>query len=118
MAATRHARWGIAALLLTAGAAVAETPSVKLLIGAGEQEARIRLGAPDIARREAGGAMWTYTRSGCALFVFFKASGREGLRVVGANAGPRRRGEAAPAVETCLAEVAAAKRPLAVGIRQ
>jgi hypothetical protein len=112
MPATRHPPWWTAAaLLLLATPAAAETPSVKLLLGAGEQETRIRLGAPDIARQEAGGAMWTYTRPGCALFVFFKASGREGLRVVGANAGPRRRGEAAPAVETCLAAVAAEKRP-------
>jgi hypothetical protein len=103
------AGWAAAAML-AAGPALAETPSVKLLLGAGEAEARIRLGAPDIARREAGGAVWTYTRPNCALFLFFRPSGREGLRVVGANAGPRRRGEAAPSVETCLAAVAADKR--------
>jgi hypothetical protein len=99
----------IATVLLTAAAPRPEAPSVKLLLGAGEAEARIRLGRPDIARREAGGAVWTFTRPSCALLVFFRPAGREGMRVVGANAGPRRRGEAAPAVDSCLAAVAAAK---------
>lgn len=97
----------IAALL--ASPAPSTAPSVKLLLGAGEAEARIRLGQPDIARREAGGAVWTYARPSCALLVFFRPAGREGMRVVGASAGPRRRGEAAPSTDSCLAAVAAAK---------
>jgi hypothetical protein len=84
-------------------------PSVPLLIGAGEAEARIRLGEPDVARRETGGAVWTYARPSCALFVYFRPDGGR-LRVTGAAAGPRRRGEAAPNVESCLAAVAGSKR--------
>lgn len=122
MGANRRARAWTAAALLAASPAAAQaptttpaptpksdTPTVALLIGAGEAEARIRLGHPDIARREARGAVWTYRRPGCALFLYFRRTGSD-LRVVGAAAGPRRRGEAAPAVEACLAEAAADKR--------
>ena len=84
-------------------------PSVPLLLGAGEAEARIRLGEPDVARREAGGAVWTYARPSCALFLYFRPEGGR-MRVTGAAAGPRRRGEAAPAVEACLAAVAGSKK--------
>lgn len=99
----------LVALFLLAAPAAAQTPTVPLLIGAGEAEARIRLGAPDIARREARGAVWTYTRPGCALFLYLRLDAGA-LRVVGAGVGPRRRGEAAPAVDACLAEVAIARR--------
>ena len=99
----------LAAALLTGSSAAAEVATVKLLLGAGEAEARIRLGRPDIARREAGGAVWTYARPSCALLVFFRQEGREGFRVVGASAGPLRRGEAAPSTDSCLAAVAAGK---------
>ena len=97
------------ALCAASPALASGAPTVPLLIGAGEAEARIRLGQPDIARREARGAVWTYTRPGCALFLYLRADAAD-LRVVGAAAGPRRRGEAAPATDACLAEVAAAKR--------
>jgi hypothetical protein len=99
-----------ALLLAVAAPALAEAPTVPLMLGAGETEARIRLGQPDIARREARGAVWTYTRPGCALFVYLRADEAGDFRVVGAAAGPRRRGEAAPATDACLAAVAADKR--------
>lgn len=114
MSAKRAASGVTAALLLLAGATGAaaapqtSAPTLPLLMGAGEAETRIRLGAPDIARREAKGAMWTYRRPGCALFIYFRAEPE--LRVVGASAAPRRRGEPAPATDACLLEVAAQKR--------
>jgi hypothetical protein len=94
----------LAALLLTTPALAAPpAPEVQSLLGRSESALRVRLGEPYVARREDQGAMWTYRLPGCALFVFFRASGREGLRVVGAASGPRRRGEPAPAVDACLA---------------
>ncbi len=77
-------------------------PTLKLLLGASEQEARLRLGEPDVARKEAAAAMWTYRRPACALYLYFKEEGGR-LRVVGAATGPRRRGDAAPGVDACLA---------------
>ena len=74
------------------------------LLGLSEAGVRTRLGEPDVARREDQGAMWTYQRPACALYVYFRAAGREGLRVVGASTGPRLRGEPASGVEACLAE--------------
>lgn len=113
MCANRRA-WSLAAaLLLVAPPAWAQpakqAPTVPLLIGAGEAEAVIRLGRPDIARREAGGAVWTYRRPSCALFLYLRAQGPD-LRVTGAAAGPRRRGQPAPDTNACLAAVAADKR--------
>ncbi len=77
------------------------------LLTASEADVRAKLGEPQIARRETGGAMWTYREEACALFVFFKLQGREGLRVSGAAAGPRRRGEAAVETDACIAAAAA-----------
>ena len=85
------------------GATASQAPRVGALLGASEGDVRAALGEPAVARREDGGAMWTYRLPSCALFVFFRASGREGLRVVGATSGPRRRGDAAPSAEVCLA---------------
>ena len=75
-----------------------------------EAQVRARLGQPQIARREAGGAMWTYATDACALMVFFQVQGREGLRVTGAQANPRQRGQRPPEIETCIAATAAAPR--------
>ena len=74
-----------------------------------EAQARARLGAPDIARSEGFGAMWTYRLPDCALFVFFRSAAGQPLRVSGASAGPRRRGQTPPSVETCIAEARAGK---------
>ena len=82
---------------------VGEPLTLKALLEMDEGAVRARLGEPDVARREDGGAMWTYRLPGCALYVFFRTAGREGLRVVGASTGPRRHGEAAPDVDACLA---------------
>jgi hypothetical protein len=82
---------------------VGEPLTLKALLERGEGDVRARLGEPDVARREDGGAMWTYRLPGCALYVFFRTAGREGLRVVGASTGPRRQGEVAPEVDACLA---------------
>ena len=71
--------------------------------GLSEAQVRSRFGEPQIARREAGGAMWTYAGDACALFVFFETQGREGLRVSGAAAGPRERNRPNPDVEACIA---------------
>jgi hypothetical protein len=107
------ALWLLAATVLpmaAPGVVLAQTSSpagqaggVGALLGASENDVRAALGEPAVARREDGGAMWTYRLPACALFVFFRASGREGLRVVGATSGPRRRGDAAPSAEVCLA---------------
>ena len=80
-----------------------EQPRLDTLLGASETGVRAALGEPDVARREDGGALWTYRLPACALFVYFRAAGREGLRVVGTASGPRRRGDAAPTAEACLA---------------
>ncbi len=77
--------------------------TLQMLLDRPEADVRARLGEPDVARREDGGALWTYRMPACALFVYFRTAGREGLRVVGAATGPRRRGEVAPEVDACLA---------------
>ena len=88
----------------SAGAQDAADPvTLQALLERPEADVRARLGEPDIARREDGGAMWTYRLPACALYVYFRTAVREGLRVVGAATGPRRRGEAAPGVDACLA---------------
>ena len=80
-----------------------EAVTLKALLDRGEGDVRAKLGEPDVARREDGGALWTYRLPRCALYVFFRTAGREGLRVVGASTGPRRHGEVAPEVDACLA---------------
>lgn len=84
-------------------------PPVSLL-NHSEAQVKARLGTPEVARREAGGALWTYATEACALMVFFQSQGREGLRVTGAQAGPRQRGQRAPEVEACIAATAANPR--------
>ena len=109
----RHVPLGLAllapAFLLGAGAAHAAAPSRPAAPAAATPplqaqtpaQVRARLGEPAVASGEGKGAMWTYRLEGCALMVFFKDEGR-GLRVSGVTASARRRGEAAPTVETCL----------------
>ena len=86
-------------------------PGAEMTLGAlrdrSEAEVRAKLGEPAVARREDGGAMWTYRLPACALYVYFRTAGREGLRVSGLSTGPRRRGDVAPGVDACLAAVAA-----------
>ncbi|HEY5411336.1 MAG TPA: hypothetical protein VIJ94_11485 [Caulobacteraceae bacterium] len=80
------------------------TPPFHGLLAATEPEVTGRLGAPDLSRAEGAGAMWTYRLPDCALFVFFRRSGVEGLKVSGAASGPRMRGRNPPPVNECLAE--------------
>ena len=93
-------------VLLSAPAAAAQTPE-PALVGDSEAEVRALLGEPHVAWREDKAAMWTYRGGACALYVYFRAAGREGMRVTGASAGPRRRGEPAPGLEACLADARA-----------
>ena len=82
----------------------AATPlTVESLVGLDEAAARRQLGEPDIARREAKGALWTYRRQGCVLLVYLAEKPGEGLRVTGASSGQRRAGDTPIPVETCLA---------------
>ena len=77
-------------------------PSFHGLLGTSEAEVVSRLGAPDLSRAEGKGAMWTYRLPDCALFVFFRRSPAEGLKVSGAASGPRTRGRNPPPVNECL----------------
>jgi hypothetical protein len=65
-------------------------------------QVRAKLGEPAVASEEGKGALWTYRLEGCALMVFFKDAGR-GLRVSSVAASGRKRGDAPPTVETCMA---------------
>jgi hypothetical protein len=75
--------------------------AVDTLTGMKAEIAEVALGPPDVARREAHGAMWTYRKDSCVLFVYLTDKG-DGLRVSGLGAGPRRAGEDAPRAEVCL----------------
>ena len=87
----------------------APTPAFGGLAALSEAQARARLGPPDIARSEGSGAMWTYRLPDCALFVFFRSTGGQPLKVSGASAGPRRRGQTPLPVEACIAQARAGK---------
>ena len=88
--------------------------SVAKLTGLRAEVAEVALGTPDIARREAKGALWTYRKSGCVLFVYLADKG-DGLKVTGLSAGPRRAGEAVLSVDVCLAQDAPAPAASATG---
>jgi hypothetical protein len=75
--------------------------AVSSLTGMKAEMAEVALGPPDIARREANGALWTYRKTDCVLFVYLADKG-DGLKVTGLGAGPRRAGEDAPRTEACL----------------
>ena len=79
-------------------------PTLSTLMAKSEEEVKTSLGVPDIARKEGASAMWTYAWRDCALMVFFKSPDGRTLRVSGATAGPRRRNQAAPSVDACLAQ--------------
>lgn len=108
----------IAVAAVASPAVAQETPSTQpvapatgpaaALVGVGETDVRARLGQPDVARREGQGAMWTYRRTACSVFVFFQERPGEGLRVSSVSAGPRSLGDAAPSLDVCLAPTPAA----------
>jgi hypothetical protein len=81
--------------------------TLAVLTGATQAEARARIGAPDLARAEGAGALWTYRLKDCALLVFFRSRDGGALKLSGATSSPRRRDEAPPPVDACLAEAAA-----------
>ncbi len=78
------------------------------LMAADQGEVRARIGAPDVARGEGAGAMWTYRLPDCALFVFFRtaknAPADAPARVSGAASGPRVRGQRPLPVNDCIAQ--------------
>ncbi len=86
------------------GAAAGPVFSYGGLLALSEDQTRARLGVPDLARSEGAGAMWTYRLNDCALFVFFRAAGGQPLKVSGAAAGQRRRGQPIITLEACIAE--------------
>lgn len=62
-------------------------------------EARAMFGAPDVDRRDGVGALLVWTLPTCALTLGFAHD-----RLQSVTPGPRRTGEAAPSLQTCLAE--------------
>ena len=91
----------IAAFAAAVTVAAAEPKSTAPLVGLTPKELTARLGAPDVANGDGAGALWTYRLPDCAVLVFFEDKGR-GLRVAGAEAGPRRRGQPTPLLDACL----------------
>jgi hypothetical protein len=79
-------------------------PSSHELAQASEAQVRARLGAPDVARAEGAGGLWTYRFRSCALLVFFKREEGQPLHVSGFSAGPRRRGQSSPSVDNCMVQ--------------
>ena len=92
----------LVAFLLALQAAATPAPTQAALVGLDDPAAKARLGEPDVARREAGGALWTYRKSDCVLLVYLVEKSGEGLKVTGAASGPRKAGETAPPVDVCL----------------
>jgi len=93
--------FALALLLIAQAAAPTLTPGI---VGLDEVAARTKLGSPDVSRREGQGALWTYRKETCVLFVYFAAPPGEPLKVTGLSAGPRKAGETAPTVDVCLAK--------------
>jgi hypothetical protein len=75
--------------------------AVSSLTGMKAEMAEVALGPPDVARNEARGAMWTYRKADCVLFVYLADKG-DGMRITGFSAGPRRAGDQTPTAEACL----------------
>jgi len=82
--------------------AAVEPTGLQNLANATQAQVRAKFGEPDVSRAEGEGAFWTYQLPDCALFVFFRKEAKV-LRVSGLSAGPRRRGEATPETQDCLA---------------
>jgi hypothetical protein len=93
-----------APLAVPAPPAPPAVPTLASLISASDADVKSKLGVPDVSRREGASAMWTYAWPDCALLVYFKSPDGRTLRVSGASAGPRRRGQTAPSVDACIAQ--------------
>ena len=86
-------------------AAASDAPAYSYggLLGLDQDQARARLGQPDLAQAAGSGAMWTYRLNDCALFLFFRSADGQPLAVSGAAAGQRRRGQQVATLEACIA---------------
>lgn len=91
----------LAVLAAAVTVAAAQPKSATPLVGLTPKELTARLGSPDVANGDGAGALWTYRLPECAVLVFFEDKGR-GLRVAGAEAGPRKRGQPTPLLDACL----------------
>lgn len=67
-------------------------------------------GEADIVRRDGAGAAFTYRYETCALLLLFTADGRNTMRLAEAHPSARRGDGAAPSLDQCAAEAAAARR--------
>lgn len=81
----------------------ADPLSPAAFVGVDGPEVERRLGRPSLTRAEGRGAMWTYRRAECSVFVFFEQGADQTYRVTGLDAGARRLNAAAPTPEACLA---------------
>jgi hypothetical protein len=62
------------------------------------------MGAPDIERRDGGGAALTYRLQNCALLLLFTADQRNAMRLAEAHPSARRPSEPTPSLDSCAAE--------------
>lgn len=81
----------------------ADPLSPAALVGVDGPEVERRLGRPSLTRAEGRGAMWTYRRAECSVFVFFEQGADQIYRVTGLDAGARRLNAPTPTPEACLA---------------
>ncbi len=100
----------LTALLIAATASAAHAAGGSLT-GLSETEARARLGAPNLERTEGAGALWTYRLEGCALLVFLRRGQDNVLKITGAEASPRKRGDPQPETAACIQAALARKAP-------
>lgn len=96
--------------------AASSARQLQLLRGAGGanaasvQDVERLFGQADIVRREGAGTALTYRFEGCALLLLFAADGRNVMRLQEAHASARHPNAAAPTLDQCAAEAAAARR--------
>jgi hypothetical protein len=77
---------------------------------ASQQDVERVFGNADIVRREGGGMALTYRFESCALLMLFAADGHNTMRLQEAHLSARRGTGAAPSLDQCAAEAAAARR--------
>lgn len=74
------------------------------------QDVERLFGTADIVRREGAGAAVTYRYESCALLLLFAADSHNAMRLQEAHPSARHSGVAAPTLDQCAAEAAAARR--------
>jgi hypothetical protein len=100
----------------TAPSATSSSQHARLLHAAGSsdapsvQEIERAFGEADIVRRDGAGAALTYRFENCALLLLFAADGRNTMRLAEAHPSARHGAGAAPSLDQCAAEAAAARR--------